>query len=595
MRVLKFVTKIILFLIVTISLLCAGSWYYFTGKIVSDINDNYAGKKLEILGPKEVKYTVSFDKVTSYGFPFEIAFKVHSWKEETKDGETSYKEPITVGYNLILGHLFASYEGEIEALFKPIKHNFGAKVNLKGYSLTLSVPFSKSLFTTLSSMKDPFELINHIGTFKVSAKKAEIFDLVDGEKFYDKEYESLQASFVSDHKYTSMNDFLRNIPSGYQIDYTLKSSDTKTLKRQLPITLFYSFSMLPSGFDVSANIDIKTPAKEFAKMNKAFDLNAKIKLSDGNFEIPSSKFAYKVNGVNSKILLDSNLRLENGFFDRLFDSYKTTSPYIQKMTGGAMIDREIKYIIHNKDVFKFKDLENVIYNINLDLTSASKDGNMKGNVNNFSIFSKDTGFRLKQESNSNERNPNIWDVKGLLLLQNYPAIVDFSSGYIYRFGKFKFLNDEARKLYVDVNKAFLRKISDHPESSSNDISFEYSAESTKLFDSKIGNASVSQMAAIYQSILYSSLLGKVGLEGDVLERMKKIIPDLDTNSKILQQILPGGSVDNKIVEKTVNKAIEKGLNKILPGASNESDEQNGDDKKIDVKNLGKSLLKSLGQ
>ena len=201
-------------------------------------------------------------------------------------------------------------------------------------------------------------------------------------------------------------------------------------------------------------------------------------------------------------------------------------------------------------------------------------------VNNLSIFSNKSGFKLQHEMEIVSRGKPLWKANGLLFIKNYPSVVEFSSGYIYRFGKFKFLKDEARELYVEVNKAFLKDISDYPDSKSNDLSIEYKADSRNIQNTKIGTIKLSQIGKLYALMLYQKLFDKVGHGGDVFSRMKKIIPTLDINEPMLKKILP--KISGK---KAIKKSIEKELKKAIPRDLNDAL------KKVIPKNLLKGFLK----
>ena len=174
-----------------------------------------------------------------------------------------------------------------------------------------------------------------------------------------------------------------------------------------------------------------------------------------------------------------------------------------------------------------------------------------------------------------------WSAKGLLYVKNYPSVVKFTSGYIYRFGKFKFLSEDARSLYVDVNTEFLKHISDYPKSTSNDLSIKYMADSSNLNKMELGSIKVDKIGPLYMSMLYKKLFDKVGYGGDVLTRMHDIIPDINANDPILQKILPkiSGDVLGKSIKKQIdNSGARDVINKIIPK------------KALDGNNLFKNLI-----
>jgi hypothetical protein len=225
---------------------------------------------------------------------------------------------------------------------------------------------------------------------------------------------------------------------------------------------------------------------------------------------------------------------------------------------GIAVDQEIRYIIQNKEIFKFKDLENNSYDFGLKMNSSNTKSKKYLKIEDFSILSDKSGVRLTHEMQANISRKMDWFANGILYLTNYPTVIEFSSGYIYRFGKFKILNDEARHLYIDVNKAFLKDISDHPQSISNDLSFEYKLNSSRMDQSMIGSVKFDQIIPLYTLMLYQKLFDKVGYGGDVLSRMKEILPQIDGNDPLLQKILPRISSGN-VVKESVGKQIDKAM------------------------------------
>jgi hypothetical protein len=578
MRLIKY---IVIFLVI-LSIGYSFGWYYIAGKITTDINDNYAGKKLDITGLNQEEFFISFDKATSKGFPFEMAVNLEGWREESKSTSITYSSPVQLGYNLVSQSAYISYDGEIIAAYKPLESNYGAILKIKDYLIKLSVPLSKELFVTIANMKDPIEMINHVGDLSISTKEVQIFDKQENELFYDKDHERLKFSFVPAKHYENLQDLLNNIPQEYHLHYVVRTKPVKFMARRIPVSLFYGFSVLPAGFDATASISVKTEAKTIQELSKTLEIKADCTLAGAHIDVPSLKMEFQggidlLKGRNMKLLIDSKIRLKEGLFDELFAKYDSVRHNVLAAPGGHLINQEMSYIIANKDAFRFKDLENSNYDLNLDMVSSHTNATSLVKLNNFSIYSGDSGFKLNNESVM-KMTQQSWNSNGVLLIKNYPAVVDFSSGYIYRFGKFRFLNDKARELYIKINKEFLKQISDHPESTSNDLSFEYSYVSNDPSNAKIGSVTVGQIAELYQLMLYKKLFESVDPHGDILNQMKKILPDLNENDPMFKKLLP--SITGKSIKELIPTDAKEAIEKIVPI----------EDLK---KKVGKDLLKGL--
>lgn len=577
--------KLLIILSVLLVAAYGGGWFYIANKVTSEINQEYAGKKFYVKGARGEEYYAMFEKAVPTGFPFMMAAKITGWREESRGANFTYSAPIIAGYNFITQNAFASYDGEIKAVYKPISTGFGANLKIQNYKIVIDFPISKELIDTARKKGDPFELLNYMGDINISTGKVEIFDLVDGAKFYDKQYESLNFTFSPTKHYLNLQDFLSNIPNEYNIKYQVKTNVVEQEARKIPVSLFYGFFTYPSGFSANATAHIKTNAKVFENISKDMDLNALVSFSSPLVDMPSYHLSYKASAKDNDFVLnllsDANIRIKEGFFDELFRHYGVIHPLLIKTNPGITVDRELAYIITHKDDFKFKELENSDYNFNVDLNCAQNNAKQYLKVKNFSISSGKSAFNLKHESEIKARKsiyePSAWTAKGVFLISNYPSVIEFTSGYIYRFGKFKVLSEEARKLYIDVNKTFLKSISDYPESTSNDLSFEYDIDSKDLSDVKIGTVKFSDISTLYQLTLYQKLLDKVGIDGDVIDKMKKLIPDIDENSKFLKEVLP-----KLTTNKTIEKLIPKNIENVIP------------EQVKDLKDkAGKDLLKNL--
>ena len=514
-----------------------------TSKIAAEINNQYAGKQFFSKGVRGEDYYTKFGKARPAGFPFAIAARIEGWHEESKVADFTYSAPIMVGYNFLSQEIFIKFDGQIKAAYKPISQGFGAILKINDYHISVDFPFSREVISILARKKDLFQLINNIGNITVATGRVEIFDLVTSDKFYDKQYEKMNLSFVPAKKYESLEDFVANIPAEYNINYEVKTNIVKEERRKLPVSLFYGFFMYPSGFVAQGAAKLTTNAKNFDDLKKSMDLKANFSFSTPLFDMPAYNLVYKSgpgSGVNVNLINSAKIRIKDGFFDQLFRYYGEVRPFLLKSSLGEFINSEILYVVNNKDVFKFKELENSDYDLNLDMDYAQNKLKQHINITDFSVLTSKSGIRLKHKSEAKIQKPVSWQTDGVFYINNYQGVVDFVTGYIYRFGKFRAMSEEARGLYIDVDKSFLRRISDYPDSTSDDLSFEYSIGSDNLNAGKIGTVKFSDLFDIYLLELYSKLLDKTGAQEDVAGKMKELIPNLDEDSELLKQILPKG-------------------------------------------------------
>lgn len=560
MRIAKY---ILIFLVVLLVFYCS-CWYYIISNIKNDINARYATQKIYVKALVNTEeYFITFDKASITGFPFDMALNLHGWKEESKGAIISYHSPIKIGYSFTNQHAYIAYDGEIDAAYKPLASSFGAILKIKNYLIKLDIPLTRKLLSAISKMTDSGELVNYIKGIEVATGGVQITDKQENELFSDKEYEKLNFTFVPAKYYLTLQDLLNEIPSEYTVNYSVKTKPVKFSFRPIPVSLLYGFFNLPSDFSASGKVKIKTEAKKAEELFSNFNAEVEVAFSAPKIDLNSFKLLFKTGLSPEKrkgtaLSIDSKIRLKDSFFEELFKKYEAIKPRVISTHAGRLVDQEVSYIISNKDIFRFKGLENSDYFLNLDLETTNNSKGPLVKLNDFSIYSGESGFKLTYRSQFNYMNGTNWKADGVLLIKNYPVVVDFNSNYILRFGDFRFLSDPARNLYIDVNKAFLKQISDYPTSTSNDLSFDYSISTDNWSEGKIGSSKIVQLPELYKILLYKKLFNVIDLHGDILIQIKKLLPNLDENEPVFKKIL--AQITEKDIKRILPQQGEKNIN-----------------------------------
>jgi hypothetical protein len=560
MRIAKY---ILIFLVVLLACYCS-CWYYIISNIRNDINARYATQKIYVKALVNTEeYFITFDKASITGFPFDMELNLHGWKEESKGALISYHSPIKIGYSFTNQHAYIAYDGEFDAAYKPLASSFGAILKIKNYLIKLDIPLTRKLLSAISKMTDSGELVNYIKGIEVATGGVQITDKQENELFSDKEYEKLNFTFVPAKYYLTLEDLLNEIPSEYTVNYSVKTKPVKFSFRPIPVSLLYGFFNLPSDFSASGKVKIKTEAKKAEELFSNFNAEVEVAFSAPKIDLNSFKLLFKTGLSPEKrkgtaLSIDSKIRLKDSFFEELFKKYEAIKPRVISTHAGRLVDQEVSYIISNKDIFRFKDLENSDYFLNLDLETTNNSKGPLVKLNDFSIYSGESGFKLTYRSQFNYMNGTNWKADGVLLIKNYPVVVDFNSNYILRFGDFRFLSDPARNLYIDVNKAFLKQISDYPTSTSNDLSFDYSISTDNWSEGKIGSSKIVQLPELYKILLYKKLFNVIDLHGDILIQIKKLLPNLDENEPVFKKIL--AQITEKDIKRILPQQGEKNIN-----------------------------------
>lgn len=570
MKFFKYPIIIIIILLFLVFIGYSAAWYYVVTNMTHHINSEYANKKHRVFGHSENRYYVMFREARASGFPFSISFKLDGLEEEGGGGHIIYYDPVIIGYNFITGDIHISYDGNAKALFKPASLGFGAKYKINDYSLRANLPFTLKLLRSIRNMKDGFELINYINDVTLSTDQVSIFDLVDDYKLYDKEYEQFTLSFNPVKYYTSKEDFVNNIPKEYDFTYKVKTQESHNYEfRKIPQSLLYVFITLPSSFSARGKGHVTTKANNFKELQKDINIIADFEAKSPSLELQDFKFQYQGSASHAaphfKSQINTVLFVKKGFVDKLFAYYDRFKYLLNKSDSGKILASEIDYVRNNRELFKLHELENVKYDFNVDYLLKHAGNTTTLKFNNLSLFGEETGFKVTSNYEIKKRKTdNIWNLNGELYLRNYVNIIEFTSPYIYRFGKFRGISDIARDLYVDLNKQFLRKISDYPDSKSNDLSLSFDIHSNYLDKAKIGAMNIMAIKELYLTMLYQKVLAATGLKGDVLEHMKEFIPDIDKDKDFINNILPQ---IERLKNKTNSKDASTQTDDIVPDSA----------------------------
>lgn len=544
----KLASKILLFILLLIITSVIGIWYYLNIKIAQELNAKLAGRQFTLKLEDDTEYLLSVDKIKSSGSFYNLSWDAVGFVEDSKNAKIAYTSPIYFGYDLLSQRIFINYDGEIKAAYKPLQSGFGALLKVKDYKVLIDFPLTKELVNTLSSMQDAIELINHVGGIHISTGKVEIFDLVDNEKFYDKDLEDFKLRFVPARKYENIEEFINNIPKNYAISYQVKTNKIEAPKRRMPVILFYGFPPLPTELDVKIDADIQTRGNTIAEFWKGIKIKSDFSLGSEMLDITNFSLLYDASNShdtnkNYKLNVAAQIKTKNGLFNQILEKYRIyySALGLRNSDFDKIVDNELQYIMQNQEEFKIKDFENNEYSLKIDADSVTKNNKTYLKLHEFSLISNSSGIRIKHDMESKNMGGK-WShnsglqAEGMFYVQNYPHIIEFISAYINRYGKFKSLNAQAKELYVEVNKAFLKSISDYPDSESNDLSFEYSLNGN-IANAKFGTVKFSQLLPLYKIMLYQKLFDKVGYGGDILGRMRAILPDIDENEPLLKNIL----------------------------------------------------------
>lgn len=520
-----------------------------TISISATINQQYANRKLSTksITKSPLDYYITFSKVSWYGFPFKVGFQVNNWQEEGEDVVIALQSPIKLGYDLLKQAAFVEYSGTAISQYKktiehyePIKTEFGTIFNTKNYSFTIKMPFSIKLLKVLVGQKNPFEIINFIKKITLSSKQTQIFDLYDQHKLYDEDYTSLSLSFEKRKYYTDLADFQNNVPYKLNINYTTNIIDSNIINRKIPSGILLYIFTGPFACNIEGQLYIQANSPLFNELTKDYELKIISAKTASKLHDAYTTLLYRDKTAegdrNIQLKIDSKIDLKAGFSEEIIQLIQYLISLPQLSHNNEPWLEELRHIINNKDKFSLTELENHQYLFSLDMNSITKAYNtVHAQINNLSLFSNNTGFRITTEGKKDKLQE--FNIKGLLILNNYRKPIELISNYILNLGRFKSFSEKSRIIYKDTLTTFLKQISDYPASTSDDLSFEYTLESNNITKGKIGSIEISKILPLYYLTLYTKAADYVR-PNDLLEkRIQELIPDFHNHPGSLQQLI----------------------------------------------------------
>lgn len=544
----------VLVIIAILALMYSALWFALTISVSSKFNQQYANRTIstKAVGDGQ-EYLVSFREVTSYGFPFKLAIQIIGWREESKNALIEFNTPIRIGYDLLGQNAFISYSGEAVASYKPTSLNFGAIFKNQNAILTLNIPLSINLLKIFTQNKDLFQLVNFIKNIELRSEGTEILDLYDKKVLYNEALSIITLSFEKKKYYTDIEDFKNNIPQRLDINYAAKILASNMYKRRIPAgILLYRFAW-PFTVDINSKLYIKSNNSQISEFAKDLEIG----LISANFStniLDSAisglyKSRVEQGKFNSYTKVNSTINLKPGFSKAILD----VIPFVLEdsaitVLGFKNLATELQYMDNNREKFNFTALENRHYVFDFDAYLAGHvNKQLTAQINNLSLFSNDTGLRLTSEIKLNEIFKDF-DIKGLVVFNNYAKIIDIVTSYVFNFEKFTTLTDESHYVYREGIKYFLKTISDHPDSNSDDISFEYKLNSSNIKNGTIGTVEFEKVLPLYYLSLYTKAATKMRANDNPVARIKELVPDFNEHQKLLKQLMiqPFQEVDNEI-------------------------------------------------
>lgn len=522
-KTLSYILYGISYSIIIFALIYSLLWFGMLGLIARNLNKDYANQDLNIQNFIADEAFVRFSHISPAGFPFKIALKIYGMTEEVISGKTEYQAPIILGYDLLKQDFFASYNGQIISKYKPLQNNFGAKINVQDYQLFIHTPLKPKLVRVLYRATETgniWPIVNFIKNFGIKSSQIKATDLVDDAVLYIQDHQYVKIAIERPQYYVSVQEFLDNIPKKVNVEYATQISHSNINKKIIPSFLIGSFS--PFSYSSDSAFYVQTTASKYQDLPK--DIELKIHHLNHNAKTisASSKVFYRsiLNDdriANMTLKADGHVNLKSGFVDQLFNAleqmtiYLGSNPAISAFVSKLQLDAKERGISADDIKSSLKELENRIYDKSLDLSINfdEKNKSLSAQVKDFSILSGVTGIRLNSKLDirpDHSKNGFFQKFDGFVLLSNYQKLINIIDSNYQHFAPL-FSAMQEQTVYQSQEKRiadrkvqlaqFLKSFSDHPLSTSNDLSFEYKIRSDDLENSQIGSTTLGKLKEIY--------------------------------------------------------------------------------------------------
>ena len=562
--------KYLFITLVALSIIYIAAWFLLLKSISTEINEQYALQNISARTVEGNKTVIKFTTASPAWMLAKIAVKINGFVETSDVGTVECLAPIIVGYDLLKQSLFASFSGEAIASYEYRGSNLKAKINIQDRAYLIKIPLSIRLLKVLGSKKDPFEIVNFIESGAIESQKITAIDMGDNELLCDEDFQYVKLSFDKSKYYIGIEDFLSNIPKRVDLYYSVRINPGSVKKPPLPNTLLFG-AILPFASNIDWSLSAQTSQSSYQDILNDLTVDIIDLGSTGTGKKNSFRYSSKMvgghlstvdiidlgsTGTGQKnsvrhssqmigghpeiaLTLSGIVCLEEGFIDKYISMIKYMTKYFMPNYDPnihLMLENKINDIIQQINGLKsLKELERRTYNVNLDMNISGAMDKAKVMINNLELASGKTGIQMRNDTTV--FGYGKWHHKGDILFSNYSKLVDLLSNDFYNIGKYQPISDDARKLYIETNKHFVKSVSDHPESVSNDLSFKYDINLANFANSKIGSTDIGKISQLYYLDLYRHVAAILKPGENFEAKIRELIPQFDVKEEILNSFI----------------------------------------------------------
>ncbi len=478
-----------------------------------------------------------------FGF-WNIGIKINGIKEEAKNFTIIHNNPLMLMVNPYLFNTKIEYKGKADIYSKIDNKKY--KLDAESF-LFLNFKYSTKIFKLLYKKK-LFELINFISAYSINQKHISILDENSLEILKSN---NSNAILLTKHDYYNNFQELKNSPPKfYSISADLNIQNTKNIK--FPISIGYIW--LPN-FDISGLTFLELDSrKEKFNIHSPLD-NSSIRFTANNLKSSYLDIESVTEGdfETNKLFLETSTKLifKETFLKEVLAKY-LNNQFLYLFNINSGISNFINSLTKRSDYI----FSNVPYEIKIKTSSNIADNYINAKIDHLII--KTTENQGIMANGLGKINTNLaqninYFLDLNLIITNAKKVINFWTKIFSPFLYDKDINGpEIEKYNQDVNFLTAKKISDFPESKSNDLMFRIKIDSSQNHY-MISDKQTSNLLEIYYRTRYEELIKNAATKKDPISYINEVAPEL---SNIANELIKNIPKNIRIKETLWKKLIE---------------------------------------
>jgi hypothetical protein len=463
-----------------------------------------------------------------------VGVRVEGISEKNSEFELVHKQPVEILLNPFMSKVYINYAGDSELSYNKTQYKISSNV-----SYIINMDFQLSGLSLV--VKKPETIIRRISSFDIVQNKI-IFKNASDKILFNSQDTKVNI-FANLSGVRSIEELANNLPKNYEVKSKINISNTYE-SNDFPISVIYGF--VPN-LDIAGTFYLKLDSNA-----KKFDFKKPLESAKIVFVAKNAKTSiadFSLDGfvdqtlINKTIKIDSNIIFNERFYEYLPKWYR------EFVTIISSFNKHTKFYLSGIKGILPEIEKNKNFIFKLDSTHAFLKDKMTFDVRNFTIQSS-TGSAFSIKGDSVIDNNFAFLVNSEILLSKSKWVIEYLSDYFQRLLSNKQnVDKDILAHYNDTNFKLLKTISDHPESTSDNLLFTIKLDSKNNIY-KIGNHDKGDILNLYFKSKTESIIEKAIKSTNPEKYIDKIAPGVN---KELKKLLPKSS---KITDSIWQKIIK---------------------------------------